>query len=443
MLDYARSAQVDEIERDQIKDKYDALNAKVKGLKAEKKAALELAQAQADRAKECSEQRDVAVTQLEKAADEHALDAENFEETANRDLTESIAREARIRDLEEQLARGFEQLKKKEEEQRVREKEHRVNVEALKQGEEELRRKLEGAASVIVAQKTVLDVFEAASPKKKRVVSDEVVSGKDTERMRNRRPEQAPPTTAAGLLKEAFPSGWERIDTSGEGLLCGLRAVVSSVAAQHPTIEPLTVEKLQLELNSTEYQAAVSEFGPISENNFRIDELANLVHTFYLVNEINMSLGVVMPGREPFIVSGDGEEKDEKLTTWVHNDRAQEIAQQQGLNPEGLFSHYEGLRHVRPPWVSGETNVNTALNDNQALTISHAPPTDDAMSGVRIMKKLRSPTKALQNGFPAPRVENKNNPFALLAPPADAEMDMVVDSEMHVTDTEMDMDEVL
>ncbi|TLS27445.1 hypothetical protein PpBr36_05467 [Pyricularia pennisetigena] len=44
--------------------------------------------------------------------------------------------------------------------------------------------------------------------------------------------------SAMELYKEMFPNGASRISTSGEGLLCGLRALLSSLEAQMPDLKP-------------------------------------------------------------------------------------------------------------------------------------------------------------------------------------------------------------
>jgi len=148
-------------------------------------------------------------------------------------------------------------------------------------------------------------------------------------------------TVAESLLQRDLPGGYDRISTSGEGLLCGIRAIIASVAAQHPDIPQPTEKELVEIVNSQHYRDEARQFGGAARSNFRADQLDGFVHWYYDSFDYNVSVGVVAQGQAPFLPGGDSDEQGDRLLVWIHNDNAVD-------RTGAAFNHWEGLAPRRP-----------------------------------------------------------------------------------------------
>ncbi|KAK5048271.1 hypothetical protein LTR84_005941 [Exophiala bonariae] len=269
------------------------------------------------------------------------------------------------------------------------------------QDKEELQHKLEIANMVVAAQRSVLENDQAVNPQKenlKRVASVELENEQGITKVRR----------MAACFDTVFPHGYNRIQTSGEGLLCGIRALVSSMQAQHPNTEPVTFDQLYQMLHDTDYRGLVGQFGPMSENNFRADELALMIHLFYSLYDLNVHLGIVQPGQEPLLIPGEDSERLDRITVWIYNDRARESAAAQGINPDApghiIYNHYEGLQPTQAP----ESQLLLQQAPSDGVPTRAAPGSRNIANARGRTARLRSPTK--------PRMQ-ANNPFAALFKP--------------------------
>lgn len=60
-------------------------------------------------------------------------------------------------------------------------------------------------------------------------------------------------------VEKAFPYGYSNIHTSGEGLLCGLYAIMGSMQAQHPTLLQPELESLKATLKTPRWPEGNAE----------------------------------------------------------------------------------------------------------------------------------------------------------------------------------------
>lgn len=348
-----------------------------------------------------TKERDVLIQEQE----DHQMEVDLYVEGANRDSSEVQSLEADKAKLEA----GNAQLQVE-----------KAEVERMK---EELQRRLDNSQLLIGAQKTVLSNYQsnnASNHGTKRIASDSLYRDDQQKAHKNRRLE---------FFEAAFPHGYNRIPTSAAGLLCGLRALVSSVRAQHPNIEPVTFEQLYEMLSDTDYRTLAMHFGRPSRNNFRADELGLLIHLFYELYDLNVHVGIVQPGQEPMLIPGENSDRPDRLTVWIYNDRAREVARENGTDPDMpgrvIYNHYEGLERA--------SESDAALPDYVSSDDDAAPAPSSNQSGLRVIKKIRAPTASGSGHDGAPRPRMQNNPFANMLNPAPVQTN---DPESEVSEEE-------
>lgn len=148
-----------------------------------------------------------------------------------------------------------------------------------------------------------------------------------------------PKHKADALLEfvKTFPQGFEKIQTDGTKLLCGLDAVVKTMEAIHPFLLRPTVPELQAllegdvwkqqthEFTAFEYDAekfSAYEIDMANQNDFRVDQLGSLLTLWGHTDgrDLNLRIGCFVHGQGPeLLVHGN---EDPAIILWIHNDAA-------------------------------------------------------------------------------------------------------------------------
>lgn len=180
-------------------------------------------------------------------------------------------------------------------------------------------------------QKTVSNVSEATSRE------NEATGGSLT-------PKEARAKEAQDAYRLRFPHGYERIQVSAAGLLCGLRALIESIIAQEPVLlsPPPKIQVLQDLLHGPFFQAFIEESqdDTLREyNNLRGDQLAGLLQVWgrTLSPPLNLRLGFVSAFRPAYLYPAS--EDMDPIFIWIFNNDAQD-------ERLGIIGHYEGLRPI-------------------------------------------------------------------------------------------------
>lgn len=154
-----------------------------------------------------------------------------------------------------------------------------------------------------------------------------------------------------------FPNGYETIDVSGAGLLCGPRALIESIIAQEPSLlyPPPTVKELQDLLDAADIPY-VDDNGDLTleknRDNYKADQLAVMLQAWgqELHPDLVLRLGLVRPGKAPFLYPVEDSHRA-TIIIWVWNNDAQD-------EQLGIYGHYQGLRPSGPPILVGNPNPN-------------------------------------------------------------------------------------
>ncbi|KAI1118303.1 kinase-like domain-containing protein [Nemania sp. NC0429] len=170
-----------------------------------------------------------------------------------------------------------------------------------------------------------------------------------------------------------FPWGFENIETSGEGLQCGLLALASSLQAQlgsNPVVNGVEIDLGELPsaddlrilyeqmsnegkfdafsyIEENEEEVSIVRLGEL-ENNFNIDVLAAILIEWGKRAHIELALGYIVKDRNaPFSTAT---EFDNPRFIWIYNDDAEDQMAMHSIGSEIVLSHYEGLRPQPNPY---------------------------------------------------------------------------------------------
>ncbi|KAI8220193.1 hypothetical protein K4K55_011704 [Colletotrichum sp. SAR 10_96] len=151
---------------------------------------------------------------------------------------------------------------------------------------------------------------------------------------------QSPSKEPVDILRQMFPNGYERIPTSGQGLQCGLRAVIHSLKSQYPSVQPPSLEVLR----SFQSSVYVQEFSRVvgqshaNDDNFYVDQLAAYLGEWGRDSKRGVfQLGYVLSGGTPFLVPSPEADRDDVSVVWIHSTSVSGISDYQ-------MDHFEGLR---------------------------------------------------------------------------------------------------
>jgi hypothetical protein len=160
---------------------------------------------------------------------------------------------------------------------------------------------------------------------------------------------EAPPS-AMQLFVEAQGPRFEILPTSGEGLLCGVRAVELTTAHMHPEIEGLTAAALMEVLDWQEYQDIVNDPGFTYDNekdqsstvqnrsHFSVDQLASMLGLWGSRRGLDLRLGVYREDYIPTVYGGYREGRT--VVIWIHNDNNEERTENTMFPTVNHFSGY-------------------------------------------------------------------------------------------------------
>ncbi|KFY80857.1 hypothetical protein V499_00312 [Pseudogymnoascus sp. VKM F-103] len=139
---------------------------------------------------------------------------------------------------------------------------------------------------------------------------------------------------------------WTVIPTPGDGALCGLYAIIYSLAAQLPTIVLPTIQDLQ-EIHRNGTLAQLNSDAALSNtNNFSADQLTAIAYQWGLQQGQNIQLGVVVEGAEEMIMQTPTGMQEDVHMLWIHNNNAIVLGQ---VHEESGMNHYSGLRLTALP----------------------------------------------------------------------------------------------
>lgn len=141
-------------------------------------------------------------------------------------------------------------------------------------------------------------------------------------------------------FRESFPNGCEKIDVSAEGLLCGLRALRTSILAQHGEPAP-SVEELHDLAQSDQMLAAELDLlqdvpRPLNKA-YYADQLAKLLRIWCQKSNPDFVLGWLLSNGQVTVYDDD----DTVATTgivWIFSTSTT------GKELYGCLDHYQGLR---------------------------------------------------------------------------------------------------
>lgn len=142
------------------------------------------------------------------------------------------------------------------------------------------------------------------------------------------------------LFNSTFPNGYVLVDVSGDELLCGKRALISSIESQlqrSPPNSPGVFDRLPIideELRNNRLIASLAT-GVESKNNYTSMELATMLQDWGTQHGLTLRLGMYVEGKSPYVI----EESAERTPTivWIYNDNASALK-------GGQFNHYQGMR---------------------------------------------------------------------------------------------------
>lgn len=113
--------------------------------------------------------------------------------------------------------------------------------------------------------------------------------------------------SVGGLFTKAFPHGYDRVLTSGKGLLCGLGAVTQSMKAQFAHLPIPTENELSAVLKSEGWINHVKAFSAdggldlTNAKNLTFDQVAGVLYMWGRVRNLSLQMGVKYKGNKPML----------------------------------------------------------------------------------------------------------------------------------------------
>jgi hypothetical protein len=145
---------------------------------------------------------------------------------------------------------------------------------------------------------------------------------------------------ASQLFREAFPYGSVKTFTSGEGLMCGIRATIHSIKKQQRHLPVPTEDRLLDVYRSEQVQGVnreLQEEQQTNDNNFFIDQLGAILFHWGQEQGHNLRLGYVLPNGRAFII-GTPRDHEEPTTIWIATSNTR------GATGDNEMDHYTGLK---------------------------------------------------------------------------------------------------
>lgn len=144
--------------------------------------------------------------------------------------------------------------------------------------------------------------------------------------------------SAEAEFNERFPDGYELIEPSREGALCGLFALRDSIRAQIPTLRSTATSVASLSAVLKTQAQGAKDFQMDNEHSLRLDQLALVLQECLKRYNIHAQLGLIyVPGTDKgknyagwgriyrgkqrrYLVLGSGAENVLLKTVWIHSD---------------------------------------------------------------------------------------------------------------------------
>lgn len=172
-------------------------------------------------------------------------------------------------------------------------------------------------------------------------------------------------TSAQEAYDATFPNGIELIDTDGSYLLCGLRAVIETMAAMHPHLPRPTTDDLLEILNSEEFQQHQSDFNLDNSNNFFIDQVGAILQFWAnTYHDLALQVGSIIEGQPPMLVPFEGPEIP--LIIWIHNAPVRTSSSKM----VGDLRHFSGVKpkHNKEAATAQSTKSSTQHHSSESST---------------------------------------------------------------------------
>jgi hypothetical protein len=142
------------------------------------------------------------------------------------------------------------------------------------------------------------------------------------------------------VYQRTFPNGHSLLRVDSEGLLCGYRAVIASMEAQHPWIQAPTIDELQQIRVRPDVVIETTKCDlETEESNFHVELLAYLLEEWGRTDnrDLDLHLAFYVEPDGPYLIYPNDDAPDEMV--WNHSDGASWV------NPENP-SHYSGMKTV-------------------------------------------------------------------------------------------------
>ncbi|KAF7507788.1 hypothetical protein GJ744_010089 [Endocarpon pusillum] len=198
-------------------------------------------------------------------------------------------------------------------------------------------------------------------------------------RLQDREARTPAPSSAFSRWLMDFPNGFENIPTSGEGCLCGFRAVINTMTAMYPSLPRPTVKDLQGVLNSSGYLENTAEFGLTNiTDNFHVDQIGAALYFWGATyHGLNLQLGYFL-SQIPQLVPHPNE--DPTIVIWISNDNAQLLEdlfpEDQTLMPT-ILNHFSGLKPLKDKYSDNsnihEQNDQSDVRGTPSIALSESP----------------------------------------------------------------------
>jgi hypothetical protein len=165
---------------------------------------------------------------------------------------------------------------------------------------------------------------------------------------------------AAGhMLAQAFPHGFDLLDTSSDGLLCGMYAIQLSIEAQLPHITPPTIIELRQLFRDPQFRRLAIAADLTHRNHLNASQMTALAYDWGRKTGLNIQLVAHRDGYDP-LIERIPETADNPLQLWVHNDDAEDSVP--GSTATG---HWMGMAPRMASVVA--TNAGGSVIQHQAL----------------------------------------------------------------------------
>ncbi|KAH8890526.1 hypothetical protein GQ53DRAFT_842260 [Thozetella sp. PMI_491] len=206
--------------------------------------------------------------------------------------------------------------------------------------------------------------------------------------------------TAMEKFLQRFPSGYQRIPTSGEQNLCGLRALIGSMDAQGfarvPTLSDLQDIATSTPMVEFEQEICGALDAPRSLNDsFYVDQLAAIIRLWGDLHDMDLQLGYVLQGGDVFLVPGPT--TTETRTIWI-------VSSSTSGREADFLDHYEGIA------PASDVAPSLSRSHRHAKRRSHSPDQTQAKRLRTCQSTSRSVTPPGATKIPMPWLDRPRTP---------------------------------